>query len=182
MDGAGATESGTAQSRVRRWNRICLDFAFGAMAFLLAQAFLVQVAIVRGHSMEPSIQDGDRLLVDRVSPVFDTVARGSVIVLRCPLATHVDFVKRVVGVPGDHIAMEKGSLLVNGTPLDHGGEDVILDATSFRSLLVPEGHYFVLGDNRPDSCDSREFGLVAAELVKGTVRARFWPLAYSRLF
>lgn len=182
MHGAGATGAEAVQPRARRWNRLCLDFAIGAMALLLVQAFLVQVAIVRGHSMEPSIQDGDRLLVDRVSPVFDSVGRGSVIVLRCPLAPHVDFVKRVVGVPGDQIAMEKGSLLVNGRLIDHGGEDVILDATSFRPLCVPEGHYFVLGDNRPNSCDSREFGLVAAELVKGTVRARFWPLADSRLF
>lgn len=163
-------------------HRLCLDFALGAMAFLLAQAFLVQVAIVRGHSMEPSIQDGDRLLVDRVSPVFDEVGRGSVIVLRCPLAPHVDFVKRVVGVPGDEVAMENGWLLVNGERPEGGPEDVILDATTFRPLRVPEGHYFVLGDNRPDSCDSREFGLVAAELVKGTVRARFWPLVDSRLF
>lgn len=162
--------------------RLFLDLGLGGLAFTLAQVFLVQVAIVRGHSMEPSIQDGDRLIVDRVSPVFDGVGRGCVIVLRCPLAPHVDFVKRVVGVPGDEIAMEKGWLLVNGERFEDGAGEFILDATSFRPLRVPDGHYFVLGDNRPDSCDSREFGLVAAELVKGTVRARFWPLADSRLF
>lgn len=182
MEGPGRVLGSGTVLATRRRGRLCLDLALGAAGFLLVQLFLVQVAVVRGHSMEPAIQDGDRLLVDRVSPVLDAVHRGSVVVLRCPLATHVDFVKRVVGVPGDRIAMERGQLLVNGMPFDLEHDVVIEDASSFRPVQVPDGHYFVLGDNRPDSCDSREFGLVAAELVKGTVRARFWPLAYSRLF
>ncbi len=173
---------GTGSVAVRGWHRVLLDALLGAAGILLVQACLLQVAIVRGHSMEPSIQDGDRLLVDRLGPVFDAVDRGSVIVLRCPLAPHVDFVKRVVGVPGDLIAMDRGRLLVNGARVDPELDEVILDATTLSPLCVPDGHYFVLGDNRPDSCDSREFGLVAAELVKGTVRARFWPLVDSRLF
>ena len=108
------------------------------------------------------------------------VDRGDVVVLRYPRNPDVDFVKRVVAVPGDRVEMRAGVLFVNGEAADDYGS--IQDLASMDELTVPCDAFFVLGDNRPVSCDSREFGLVAQDLIKGRVRARFWPLETASVF
>ncbi len=145
-----------------------------------AHLFLIQVSVVKGNSMEPCLHDGDRLVVDRVTYSLGEVGRGDVVVMRYPRDPSVDFVKRIVGVPGDRIAMQDGKLTVNGVVADDYG--CITDAQDLPELEVPAAHFFVLGDNRPISCDSREFGLVPQDLLKGKVRVRFWPLANATVF
>lgn len=161
----------------RFWRDVCL----GGVVVMLAHVFVVQVSVVRGLSMAPSLQDGDRLMVDKVSYSVANVSRFDVVVLRYPRNPDVDFVKRVVGLPGDRIALHDGLLHVNGTALSEEFTHVA-DATAEGSWVVPAGKYFVLGDNRPISCDSREFGMVAHELLKGKVRVRFWPLDRFEMF
>ena len=141
----------------------------------LIHLFLVQISVVRGHSMRPNLQDGDRLVVDRVGYALAGIDRFDVVVMSNPNDHAVDYVKRVVGLPGDRIGLREGVLTVNGRPLDEGFEP-IRDFCTMDQIRVPEGHLFVLGDNRPISCDSRSFGLVPETLVKGRVRVRFWPL------
>lgn len=160
--------------------RFALDALIGAMLMVAVHAFVIQVSIVRGSSMEPALRDGDRLVVDRVSYNLAEVDRGDVVVMRYPKNPDVDFVKRVVGIPGDRIAMRAGILFVNGEPADDYG--CIPDLASIHELTVPPQSFFVLGDNRPVSCDSREFGLVAEQHIKGRVRARFWPLETASVF
>ena len=130
--------------------------------------------------MEPCLHDGDRLVVDRVAYNLADVNRGDVVILRYPRNPQVDFVKRVVALPGDHVAMEDGVLYVNGIASDDYG--CIHDHQMLQPLTVPAGQFFVLGDNRPVSCDSRDFGLLDESMLKGRVRARFWPLAKLALF
>lgn len=160
--------------------RFALDVLLGAMLMVLVHLFVVQVSVVKGSSMEPCLHDGDRLVVDRVSYSLAEVQRGDVVVLRYPRNPSVDFVKRVVALPGDEIAMHGGTLYVNGAAHDSYG--CIHDHQELPSQVVPAGNYFVLGDNRPISCDSRDFGLVAADLLKGRVRARFWPISNATVF
>lgn len=166
--------------RRSRTTRFLLDAVLGACLMVAAHAFVIQVSVVKGHSMEPCLHDGDRLVVDRVTYALGEVGRGDVVVLRYPKNPDVDFVKRIVAVPGDRIAMRGGQLFVNDERADDHG--CIIDAQDLPERVVPPEHYFVLGDNRPISCDSREFGLVAQELLKGKVRVRFWPLANATLF
>jgi signal peptidase I len=142
--------------------------------------FVIQVSVVKGHSMEPCLHDGDRLVVDRVSYSLGDITRGDVVVLRYPRNVELDFVKRIVALPGDRVAMRGGVLFVNDAAADDHG--CITDTQDLAEREVPPRHYFVLGDNRPISCDSREFGLVAQELIKGKVRVRFWPLATATVF
>ena len=160
--------------------RFALDALLGAILMVTVHLFVIQVSIVRGNSMEPALHDGDRLVVDRVTYNLADVGRGDVVVLRYPRNPNVDFVKRIVGVPGDHIAMRAGVLFVNGKVSDDYG--CISDRDHLDELIVPPHEFFVLGDNRPISCDSREFGLVAEHLLKGRVRVRFWPLANASVF
>lgn len=175
-----ATAMPTAQKRRRGGLRFAIDAALGATFMVLVHLFVLQVSIVRGTSMEPCLRDGDRLVVDRVSYAMAEVQRGDVVVLKNPRNHTVDFVKRVVALPGDHVEMHRGVLYVDGKPVD--GYGCIRDRQELAPFMVPEGRFFVLGDNRPVSCDSRDFGLVDKELLKGRVRVRFWPLQTATVF
>ena len=131
---------------------------------------------VRGASMMPGIADHDRILVDHVTYAFAPVERGDVIVLRYPLDPSMDYIKRVVGLPGDEVVIQHGAVWVNGDPVEEPYVNVkSLDPFTSVRTTVKEGHYFVLGDNRIRSSDSREFGQVRQELVRGLVRLRVWP-------
>jgi signal peptidase I len=156
------------------WRRLARDAWRGAALVAALHLFVVQISVVRGHSMEPSLNDGDRLVVDRLAYSLGEVERFDVVVLRYPADPSVDFVKRVVGLPGDRIRIVGGALVVNGVPVEESFGH-IPDHARLSERVVPAGHYFLLGDNRPVSCDSREFGVVAEELIKGKVRACFWP-------
>jgi signal peptidase I len=170
---AVAVPAAGRRGHVRR--RLLADIVRGGLIIAIINLFLVQVSIVRGHSMEPSLRDGDRLVVDRLAYALGGVQRFDVVVLRYPRDPNVDFVKRVVALPGEHVRLEAGRVYVDGKLLTESFAHVS-DRAFMRELTVPDDHYFVLGDNRPISCDSREFGLVEAALLKGKVRARFWPL------
>lgn len=148
---------------------------------MLVHIFVVQISVVRGLSMSPSLQDGDRLMVDRVSYAVTDVSRFDVVVLRYPRNPSIDFVKRVIGLPGDWVVLSGGVLCVNGEAV---AEDFahVADINAMGSWTVPKGKYFVLGDNRPVSCDSREFGMVDHKLLRGKVRMRFWPLSRFAMF
>ena len=155
--------------------RFLRDLVVGAVAVVLCHVFLVQVSVVRGLSMSPSLKDGDRLIVDRVSYSMSEVERFDVVVLRYPKDRSVDFVKRVVGLPGDRVVLRDGRVLVNGRAVPEGFSHVA-DEGAYGAWVVPDDSFFVLGDNRPISCDSREFGMVKRDLLRGRVRACFWPI------
>ena len=143
---------------------------FGALTYLC----LFNLSVVRGSSMTPHIQDGDRILIDHFSYLFGTVTRGDIVVLKYPLDPSVDYIKRVIGLPGDDVVLEGGRVSVNGSLLD---EPYIAeqDELARAHVHVKPAHFFVLGDNRPRSCDSREFGLVPQDYVRGKVEVRVWP-------
>jgi len=157
-----------------------MAIAFTAKSFvmmLLAWALCFNFSEVRGSSMMPGIQDRDRILVDHVSYLFGSVERGDIVVLRYPMNPALDYVKRVVGLPGDHIQIFDGIVWVNDELLEEPYLDPESnDPYSFVDTIVEEDSYFVLGDNRIRSSDSREFGQVPHEYLRGKVRVRLWPI------
>ncbi len=137
---------------------------------------LFNFSVVRGSSMAPRIHDGDRILIDHFSYMFSGVGHGDIVVLKYPLDPTVDYIKRVIGLPGDEVVLEKGRVWVNGELTDEPYVDSP-DRLSRMRLRVKPAHFFVLGDNRRRSCDSREFGLVPQDYVRGKVDVRVWPPA-----
>lgn len=135
---------------------------------------IFNLSVVRGSSMAPRIHDGDRILIDHLSYVFGEVQRGDIVVLKYPLDPSVDYIKRVVGLPGDDVVLEDGEVWVNGQRID---EPYVAQADPFARVRVhvKPAHFFVLGDNRPRSCDSRDFGLVPQDYIRGRVEVRIWP-------
>ena len=187
------SESGLERSTKRGWRRgkrrergsllatLAGDIARGAVVLLLLHVFVFQFSLVRGSSMQPNIHDGDRLLVDRLSYRLGDVDRFDVVILDSPVAPGVDYVKRIVGLPGDTIDIQKGVLRVNGELVPEIYETIV-DRLADGHWVLPQDQYFVLGDNRPVSSDSREGWFVPRSKVRGKVRACLWPPASLRAF
>jgi signal peptidase I len=141
---------------------------------VLLYAALFHLSVVRGSSMSPSIHDGDRILIDPLSYLLQGIQRGDIVVMQYPLDPSIDYIKRVVGLPGDEIVIEDGEVWVNGELLSEPYVESPDPFCSLRTRVKP-AHYFVLGDNRRRSCDSREFGQVPQGYVRGKVELCLWP-------
>ena len=150
-----------------------------AVLFGFVKPFLMEAFYVPTESMVPTLEVGDRLLADKVTHLFGSQPeRGDIIIFEASEGgEEVDLIKRVVGVPGDKIILVHGSLYVN----DERQREPYLnsdlpDESTYGPLWVPEGHVFVLGDNRAYSADSRIFGPVPEKYIVGEAFLRVWPL------
>jgi len=148
----------------------------GIMAALI-MTFVARAYTVNGESMLPTLHHGERLLVDKLSYRFTEPKRGDIVVFKYPANPKEQFIKRIIGVPGDLVSVQNGIVYVNGVAL---AEDYITAPAriGFREQRVPEGAYFVLGDNRNNSEDSRfsGVGFVPRENIVGRALWRYWPL------
>ena len=140
--------------------------------------FVAQPFRVQGTSMLPLLEDSDRILVNKFVYDFAPIARGDVVVFWYPRDPSVSFIKRVVGLPGDFVEIRKGSLLVNGSAVP---EPYLAtrykDEQSLPGHVVREHTYFVLGDHRNGSNDSRAWGEVPEKNIYGKAVLRFWPIS-----
>lgn len=148
----------------------------GIMAALI-MTFVARAYTVNGDSMLPTLHHGERLLVDKLSYRFVEPARGDIVVFKYPANPKEQFIKRIIGIPGDVVSIQNGIVYVNGVALE---EDYITAPAriGFREQRVPEGTYFVLGDNRNNSEDSRfsGVGFVPKENIIGRAVWRYWPI------
>jgi signal peptidase I len=161
--------------RVRVLGALWTSLKIGVIVFI-TYGLIFNFSIVRGSSMTPGIHDGDRILVDHLTLLFRDVHRGDIVVLQYPLDPELDYIKRVIGLPGDEVCIDAGRVFVNGERLE---EPYIAEPdprTHLVQRVAPES-FFVLGDNRPHSSDSREFGQVPRENLIGVVNLRVWPPA-----
>ncbi len=141
---------------------------------LLIRVFLVESFMVQGQSMEPTLHTGERLLVNKLTYRFRDPRPGEIIVFRYPVNPSRRFIKRVIAVAGDSVEIRDGQVFINGVPLRENY--IRRDGGDFPLLEIPEGHIFVLGDNRTDSQDSRFFGAIPISNVTGKAMFRYWPL------
>ena len=135
---------------------------------------------VDGPSMEPSYFDRDRIVVSKVSYFFGDVERGDVIVFPAPLSPEEDYIKRVIGLPGDRIRVTGGYVYVNDVPID---EPYIKSPplATMHEMIVPEDSVFVMGDNRNVSSDSRSWGALPSDDILGKAVFVYWPFGSMRL-
>jgi signal peptidase I len=167
-------------SELLAWLR---TLASAAVYATLIVTFGFQVARVEGRSMEPTLHDEDRLIINKLAYQLHDPAVGDIVMLLHPTDPDQSLVKRIVAAPGDAVAFRDGVMLRNGVAVD---DDFV--PARFRSFedrapsVVPEGYYFVLGDHRNASSDSRTFGPVPKKYIAGRVQLRWWPLADARSF
>jgi signal peptidase I len=161
-------------SLVVMWLR---DLAISLCISAFVIVFLYQPVKVEGTSMLPGLEDQERIFVNKFVYRLEPIERGDVVVFRYPRDPSKSYIKRVIGVPGDRVAIDSGRVFVNGDPLPE--PYVPWQYRDFRSvseMVVPPQSYFVLGDHRSLSNDSREFGVVPAEFISGKGVFIYWPM------
>jgi len=149
--------------------------------FVVVYLFLFQPHEVNGASMEPNFHNNEFILTDKISYRFRLPQRGDVIIFRAPKNRELDYIKRVIGLPGERVKIIDGSVYVNNQKLNEPYLSVGtvsnsgLFLPSNKEYLVLEDEYFVLGDNRTHSSDSREWGTVNRQDIVGKAWLRYWP-------
>lgn len=163
-----------SSSLVAMWLR---DLAISLCISAFIIVFLYQPVKVEGTSMLPSLEDQERIFINKFVYRIEPIERGDVVVFRYPRDPSKSYIKRVVGVPGDRVAIDNGRVFVNGNPLP---EPYVpwryRDFRSISEIVVPPHSYFVLGDHRSLSNDSREFGPVPDRFISGKAVFIYWPM------
>jgi signal peptidase I len=159
---------------LRSWTR---DLAVALGLALVIIIFLYQPVKVEGTSMAPLLSDQERIFINKFVYRFEPIERGDVVVFWYPLDRSKSFIKRVVGLPGETIEIRAGHLYINGMEL---AEPYVppsyLDASKYPSLVIPPDEYFVMGDHRDSSNDSRVFGPVPRQYIYGKAVFAYWPV------
>jgi len=154
-----------------------------AVYAVLIVTFVFQVARAEGQSMAPTLEDQDRLIVNKLAYRMGEPRRGDIVMLYYPLNPEKSFVKRVIAEEGDTVRIVDGQVYVNDIPLK---DDYV--PAKYRShddwgpQVIPEGYDFVMGDNRNNSSDSRSWGMVPKRYIIGKVQIRWWPVPHARIF
>jgi signal peptidase I len=157
--------------------------ASAAVYATLIVTFGFQVARVEGMSMAPTLEDQDRLIVNKLIYRLEAPRRGDIVMLYYPVNPDKSFVKRVIAEEGDLVRIVDGRVYVNDVPLK---DDYV--PSEFRShddwgpQVIREGYYFVMGDHRNNSSDSRHWGEVPKKYIIGKVQLRWWPIPQARVF
>ena len=165
---------------VRRVLEVLETLALTAVIFFVIQNFVAQPYKVEQQSMQRTLEAGEYVLVDKLTPRFDSYSRGDVVVFH-PLGSSdaVPYIKRVIALPGETVEIHDGRVFVNGRQLD---EPYVFDdqptetSGDERRFVVEPGHLFVLGDHRGESRDSRFFGTIPDSSVIGRAWIRYWPI------
>lgn len=156
--------------------------------FIIIYLFLFQPHQVKGNSMYPNFHNGEFLLTNKISYRFNSPQRGDVIVFKAPKSEpcaeiECEYIKRIIGLPGDRVMVKGGHVYINGEALDESSYlsgDVITSSGTFLAegveRKVEDNDYLPLGDNRSYSRDGREFGIIARDMIIGRAWLRYWPL------
>lgn len=169
--------SDSEKKEVREWIKSVL---VAVILALIIRAFLIEVFLVQGQSMLPTLRDRERLVVSKIQYYFRQPLPGEIVVFKA--TDQRDFIKRVIAIVGDEVRIEPEGVYVNGELIE---EPYILQRARepFGPVLIPDGSVFVMGDNRNNSMDSRHpsVGLVSLDQIKGKAMVVFWPLESKRI-
>ena len=171
---AANESSGRPLPVVAVWARDLL-VSLAISAFIII--FLYQPVKVEGTSMMPTLDDQERIFINKFVYRWEPIERGDIVVFRYPRDTSKSYIKRVIGIAGDRVRIENGQVYVNGEAVE---EDYVpndyADARSYAEIVVPANSFFVLGDHRTMSNDSRDFGTVDERYIYGKAVFGYWPM------
>lgn len=165
-----------AAAAAKPWWRETIETVLWALVIaLILRTFVVQAFWIPSRSMVPTLQVNDRVLVAKFWYHIQPPKRGQIFVFKYPVDPKRDFVKRIIGLPGETMAIRDGVVYIDNEPVP---EEYVKfhDSYSMDPLQIPEDSYFAMGDNRPNSADSRFWGFVPKKNIRGPVFFRYWPL------
>ena len=152
-----------------------LIISLGISAFIII--FLYQPVKVEGTSMMPGLNDQERIFINKFVYRLEPIKRGDIVVFRYPRDLSKSYIKRVIGLAGDHVRIEQGRVYLNGRRLyEPYIPPLYADQRSYSEIVVPANSYFLLGDHRTMSDDSRDFGPVHAAFIYGKAVFGYWPI------
>jgi signal peptidase I len=162
-------------SRKNSW-KLLREIVISLAISIFIIVFLYQPVKVEGTSMMPGLADQERIFINKYAYRLGAIERGDVVVFKYPGDPSKNYIKRIVGVPGDRIQIYRGAVFVNGSRLEEPYvPEPFRDQRSMNDLVVPAGTYFVLGDHRNLSSDSRDFGVVERDAIFGKAVFAYWP-------
>jgi signal peptidase I len=171
---AGPTEASKRKSGMQSWLR---DLIVSVAVSTFIIIFLYQPVRVEGTSMLPMLEDQDRLFINKLAYRVGEIQRGDVVVFLYPHDHQKSYIKRVIALPGDDLKIEHGHVFVNGKELvEKYVPPRFEDDRSLQETMVPDHEYFVMGDHRSISSDSRDFGPVDKDLIYGKAAFVYWPM------
>lgn len=173
----GAQPSGSVWGEAKSLAR---DVVFAAITAVLIMVFVVQPVKVEGTSMLPRLENDERIFVNKMVYSFDPIKRDDIVVFWFPDDPSKSFIKRVIGLPGEVVRIDhKGQLFINGQPVDEPylSPDRTRYPRAMPDTVIKPHYYFVMGDNRDASNDSRSWGLVPEKYIYGKAMFRYWPLS-----
>ncbi len=145
------------------------------LLIVLFRAFVFQNFVVEGSSMLPTLVQGDRLIVSRLSYIFGEPDRGDIIVFQYPYGPDKDFVKRIIGLPGETVAVQNGQVYINNQPLSSEPYVKFASHDTYGPITLGDDEYFVMGDNRSGSSDSRSWGPLQSHFIIGKAWLIYYP-------
>ena len=161
---------------IKQWIKEAVQLVLIVVLMRVGMDTFLPRYVVDGASMEPTFYTSDRVIVDRLTMLISGPARGDVVVLDSPKTPDELLIKRVIGLPGEHIVIDEGRVYVDGVELEEG---YVKEYCTYSSCngdwQLASDEYFVLGDNRSHSLDSHSFGPVKAATIIGIARVRYWP-------
>ena len=161
-------------AHVQAWSR---DLFVSILVSVFIILFLYQPVRVEGTSMLPRLEDQDRLFINKFAYRFEHIQRSDVVVFRYPHDETKSYIKRVIALPGDRLAIDHGTVFVNGRALNEPYvPQKYQDDRSLPERIIPRGEFFVMGDHRSISSDSRDFGPVPRDLIYGRAAFVYWPM------
>ena len=173
-DSPEAASAPHLRRELRSWTR---DLAVALGLAIVVMIFLYQPVKVEGTSMNPLLSDQERIFINKFIYRFEPIERGDVVVFWYPLDRSKSFIKRVVGLPGETVEIRAGNVYVNGRELpDQFVPSGYLDGSNYPARRIPQGEYFVMGDHRDSSNDSRVFGSVPRSYIYGKAVFAYWPV------
>ncbi len=161
---------------------------FSLAIIVPVRMFIIQPFIVEGDSMVPNFQDGEYLIVDEISYRFNLPRRGDVVIFHPPLAPNVYYIKRIIGLPGETVVLTDGQIIIynqefiQGQAINESGYLTQHQVNEESRVTLTEEQYYVVGDNRANSLDSRRIGPITTDHIKGKALLRAWPFNKFTLF
>ncbi len=176
MDISGPQKPDQGKKQSMLVGEILESVAIAVILAVIIRFFLFQPFYIPSGSMEPTLKPGDRIIVNKITYRFSTPERGDIMVFKYPRDPERDFIKRVVGLPGENIEIKDSIVYINKKQAPQPFLAPGISFANFGPVKIPEGNYFMMGDNRNNSEDSRVWGTLPGENIVGKAMFKYWPL------
>jgi len=186
IEESAGEKSGVVPNRIRKLKSILKDILICSIQVIVLTLIIInfigRVSVVQGRSMHPSLSSNNRIIVNLFVYRYNNPGRGDIVIFKCPRKLKKDYIKRIVGLPGEEVEIKKGYVYINGRKLDEPYVEHPVPEDNMEKVRISQDEIFVMGDNRGNSEDSRSWGPLKKHFIRGKAIMIFWPPESFSLF